>query len=386
MSGWTSLPILATSLLVLQVNSFAGAVLTIVLGNAILWFIRLGIVSMSAGERWSTLDVSRVYLGEWGKYCVAVLLLVSMFAWYMMQTTTGSMSITQLMRFRENQDIDQFLQVSVFLGIVSTLFCIEGMALLRRLSTVTFPVLVALFFAMFVSLPDRSVVDNGNALSLAGLPLVLATNLGLTADLPTFFRHSRSWATSVKALTVVQLMSIALGLCSLYFGAILSKGVQINQAELVGDGMLRTALIAFIVLSVISANVANVYSASVGWELVAPKALVGRKEYLILGLGLTTIFILVSNLFSAEFLLHVSDSSLVNLSIVLLIGYILARRAKRMPNRRERLSYFMAWALSTAGNVFQLSRFCLEGCSTLLLSVGVVCGVILLSRLGRIRS
>ncbi len=69
---------------------------------------------------------------------------------------------------------------------------------------------------------------------------------------------------------------------------------------------LDFSLIVFVFLSVICANVANVYSASVGWEVLAPSALVGRKEYLILGLGLTVIFIFVSNLFSVELLLNSS--------------------------------------------------------------------------------
>ncbi len=37
MAGWTSLPILATSIAVLQKNSFLGAALTIFVGNTILW-------------------------------------------------------------------------------------------------------------------------------------------------------------------------------------------------------------------------------------------------------------------------------------------------------------------------------------------------------------
>lgn len=195
-------------------------------------------------------------------------------------------------------------------------------------------------------------------ITLTGLGLVLGTNLGITSDLPTFFRHSDSWLTSIKALTIVQLISIGLGLCSLYFVGILEGNFGIKETVVLaaGNEWLRIALIVFVFFTVISANVANVYSASVGWEVVAPKALVGSREYLILGLGLTTVFILVSNIFSLEFLLEVTDSSLVNLCLVLILGYLISRWKGRLPNAYEQMTYFAAWAVSTVFNVLQYSR------------------------------
>lgn len=230
-----------------------------------------------------------------------------------------------------------------------------GIVLLRKLCVFLFPILTVGFFALVYVLSGKISYAAFHPLSLSGLTLVLATNLGITADLPTFFRHSKSWNTTVKALTLIQIISLTIGICSLYLSPLLSSGFEHNQITLdaLNSPFLRAIAIAFIFLSVICANVANVYSASIGWELVAPKALVGRKEMLILGLGLTTIFILVVDLFSLEFLLNFSDSSLVNLSIVLLLGYIITRQQKRLPSRFEQLTYFTAWLFSTLVNLFQ---------------------------------
>jgi len=385
LTGWTSLPILATSILILQVNSFLGAVLTIILGNAILWFIRLGIITMSHEKRQSTLDISRDYMGNLGNYFIAILLLSSTFAWFILQTTTGSSSINQLLPIKENPDIDQFTQISVFLGIVSTLFCIEGITLLRKLCTFSFPILIIAFFVILYALPKGTPHENIQQLSFAGLTLVLSTNLGITADLPTFFRHSQSWGTSIKALTVVQLFSLGLGICSLYLGSIMSTGFQINHEAINAsdDHILRSFLVGFIFLSVICANVANVYSASVGWELIAPKALIGRKEYFILGLGLTTIFILVSGLFSTELILNISDSSLVNLCIVLVLGYIITRRQGKSPDPFQQTTYFTAWFLASIANILQLTNFLFPDISTLLIGTAIIFFVIFTSLLGR---
>ena len=122
---------------------------------------------------------------------------------------------------------------------------------------------------------------------------------------------------------------------------------------------------------------ANVYSASVGWELVAPKSLVGRKEYFILGLGLTTVFILVSGLFSLDTFLRASDSSLVNLCIVLVLGYIIGKQKQRLPNLFERSSYFVAWLLASFVNTLQCMDLLLTGYSTVL--VGFIIIILLIA-------
>lgn len=374
LSGWTSLPILATSVLVLQENSFYGALVTIVVGNAILWFIRLAIILMSYKKRQSTLDISRDYLGKFGSYFIGALCIVSTLAWFIAQTTAASSTLMHLISIDESPGIDKFTQMSVLLGVISTLFCMEGIVVLRRLSTFAFPILLVVFFSALMALPFHLPAFDSVSLSLSGLTLVLGTSLGITSDFPTFFRHSRSLQTSISALTVVQLVSLALALFSLYFGSIITSNFEINDVAVLGSGneFLRISLIVLVFVSVICANVANVYSASVGWEVIAPTALVGRKEYLILGLGLTTIFILVSNLFSVHFLLESSDSSLVNLCIVLTLGYLISQLTKRPPTAFEQKSYFFAWLISTVINVFQFAGLMPDAYSPLVIGVAVI--------------
>jgi cytosine permease len=374
LSGWTSLPILATSVLVLQENSFYGALLTIIVGNAILWFIRLAIILMSYKKRESTLDISRNYLGNVGSYFIAALCIVSTLAWFIAQTSAASSTLTHLISIDESPGIDKFTQMSVLLGVISTLFCMEGIVLLRRLSMVAFPLLLIVFFIAFFSLPLQLPAMDNVSLSLSGLTLVLGTSLGITSDFPTFFRHSKSLQTSISALTFVQLISLALALCSLYFGSIITGTFEVDHGAVLGSGneLLRISLVVLVFISVICANVANVYSASVGWEVIAPSALVGRKEYLILGLGLTTIFILVSNMFSVHFLLESADSSLVNLCLVLALGYLISQLTRRIPTPFEQKTYFTAWLASTIINTLQYSGVITDKYSTLLVGLSVI--------------
>jgi cytosine permease len=353
LAGWISLPTLATSILLLQKNSFLGAILTIIVGNAILWFIRLGIVSMSHNKRQSTLDVSRDYLGNLGSYFIAVLLLLSTLIWFLVQTSVASSTITHLVDFQENTIINRSVQVSVLLGLVSTFLCMEGIILLRRLSTIAFPLIVLCYCLIFFSMSSEAPLKNDHPLSLNGLTLILATNLGVSSDLPTFFRHSKSWNDSVKALIVIQLVSIGLAIASLYFGSLILKGFAINEHFVLSfdSKSLYYGLIGFIFFSVIVANVANVYSASVGWEAIAPKSLVGRKEYLILGLGLTIIYILFSNLFSLDFLMDLSEIALVFLCIILIGGYLISKWLGP-PKKTLQITYFISWILAILSFLF----------------------------------
>jgi purine-cytosine permease-like protein len=382
LSGWTSLPILATSILILQENSFLGAVMTIIVGNAILWFIRLGIIAMSHKKRQSTLDISRDYLGKVGSYFVAALLLICTLVWFITQTTAASSTLTHLISVNEDPNIDKFTQMSVFLGIVSTLLCMEGIVLLRKLSMLSFPILLVAFFIAFFTLPFSMPHAGSTAISLSGLTLILSANLGITSDLPTFFRHSQSWRDSIKALTIIQIVSLILALCSLYFAFVINTNFEINEAAVLssGNNLLRISLITFVFFSALCANVANVYSASVGWEAIAPAALVGRKEYLILGLGLTTIFVLISDVFSVKDLLNVADSSLVNLCVTLIIGYIISIKKQKLPNASERKTYFIAWLLSTSINTMQFIGIVFENFSYLLISVIIILSVIFSSQ------
>jgi hypothetical protein len=294
-------------------------------------------------------------MGNFGSYFIAILLLLSTFAWYVAQTTIGGNNLTKLIQLHENSQINQFVQMSVLLGIISAFLCMEGIVLLRKLSVFCFPFLAITFFIVLFTLPERAPRPEVEALSLSGLSLFLATNLGLSSDLPTFFRHGQSWTASIKALTIIQILNIAFGILGLYFGALVLNGLEINEHIALSNTnhWLRYSLIVFIFLSVICSNVANVYSASVGWEIVAPSALVGRKEYLILGLGLTILFILISNLFSINFLLITSDCSLVNLCMTLTIAFAIRKRLKKPPTPHLQITYFIAWLLSSILNIFQ---------------------------------
>lgn len=355
LAGIVSLPILTSSVLIFRQTNFASAFLTLLLGNGILWVIRLIIVQMSYSNRKSTLDISQDYFGKLGSYFIAILLIASSLAWFITQTTWASHALVDFLPLSEKGGINRFFQVSVILGILSTFLCLDGIVTLRRYATFAFPVLFIVLVALIFFSPSPSFPVENDTVGIVGLPFLLSTSIAISAEFPTFFRHSRSKRESLIALTVIQLISFVIGLAVFFLGNSLDLflGIELDGIPSSQNLISNVLLIILMVLLVVSSNVANVYSASVGWELIAPKALTGRKEYLILGLGLTTVFICIANLVSLDFLLEFSDNSLINLCGLLVVAYSLKKiEDNRDPSFSRKVIYFLAWAIATILNNF----------------------------------
>jgi cytosine permease len=250
---------------------------------------------------------------------------------------------------------------------------------LRWLSVISLPILIVALLITIAGSGPQNYSPNSTGINFSGLPLVLVVFLNITADLPTYFRHSRSWADSVGALSATQIGFFLISFGCLFLGSKI-EGLLGTTADLTNfdtSMFYRLFLIVLIFLSATCANVWNVYSSSVGWELVAP-ILAGVKEYLILGLGLTTISILILKDISMGDILNITHASFTNLCLVLIMGYVFHKIMKKPLDTFSKATYFIAWLTATAINIFQYFKVSLlnisnfsSGMLTVLLIVGV---------------
>ena len=91
----------------------------------------------------------------------------------------------------------------------------------------------------------------------------------------------------------------------------------------------------------------NVYSASIGWEMVVP-IFAGRKEYTILGLGLTSAFVLTTNIIPMHFLMKITEIILSNLCLVLVFAYFGKKLLDRPVPRLDQTLYLIGWIVGSA--------------------------------------
>lgn len=357
-AGIISLPSLASSILLLQKYNFFSALITIFVGNLILWIIRFGLIKISFNERKSTLDLSYDCFGKAGAHIIAIALLADTLAWFFIHTSVASDILVFLFNFENSSGINHFIQISIIIGVLSTLLCMEGMKSLRILASFSLPILLATFVLMLISstsIQTSAKIASGSGISLSGLGLVLGSSLGFSVDLPTFFRHRKSWKESKNALTLFQVSSLLIAIGGLFLAQIISINLETGGFEIGFLNKLQRYLLSiFILISVVYANVYNIYSSSVGWELVAPSALVGRKEYMILGLTLTIFFISCFKIFSLHRFLDIADSSMINLCIVLFWFFLTLVVIPNSSNIREKFLYFFAWLISSSLNFFQV--------------------------------
>ena len=376
LSSVASLPILITSVILIQSTSLVNALLVVLISNLLLWIIRYALISMSHDGRKSTIDISRDYFGNsWGLkdkgiYLIAALLLISTAMLFSEETALVCKAITSLTPINEGKDIDPYMQLSVAIGVLSTVFCVSGMIALRWLATISLPIILVSFIVLLSLSPNNIKFVEHTSLSLSGISFMLGVNLAITIDLPTFFRHSRSWKSSVNALTVIQIISFFIGIGGLFLGAVLSPWMtsEISKNFVFSSTGLSIAFIVLILLSAVCANVSNVYSASVGWEVMAPKALVGRKEYLILGLLLTIFFISVVDAVSLKVPLEICDAALINLCLVIIVGFVVFLFTRRSPSCLQRTLYLWSWLSMTTLNTLQIIGVFLQKIPTLTVS------------------
>ena len=358
LAGVISIPSLASSILMIQKYSFYSSLITVIIGNSILWIIRFVLVKISFDKRKSTLDITYDCFGKIGAYIISFALLVGALVWFFIHTSVASEILVSFSNFNNFSGTNHFIQLSIIIGVLSTLLCMEGMKALRILALISLPILLLTFLGtlLFSSLSIEPVKQPFvGGFSLAGIGLVLGSNLGFSVDLPTFFRHRRSWKDSVNALTLFQLASLLIGIGGLFLAQIIHIDAENSDYTV---GVLSTPqkylLSVFLLISAVYANVYNVYSSSVGWEVLAPTALVGRKEYMILGLALTIFFISFYKVFSLHNLLDIADTAMINLCIVLFCFFLTRLLMRKPSTTKEKYLYLFAWVVSLMLNSFQV--------------------------------
>lgn len=348
-AGATSLPVLSSSIKLFHQYGFATALWILFLGNLLIWISAFVIIQMTANTTKNTLDNVRDYLGRIGGWSVGIVILISVTAYYVAQTNMATEMLISLLPFKEGYNINKFFQFGVVLGIASVLAIIQGIRGLRWLSTISFPIIIAAFLGLVLALPSQNSVAISVPSPFSGLIIGLGIGLAITVDYPTFFQHSRSKQSSLRAVTAIQAITFLIGVGGIYLGKYIDATDNLSgwYALINGTFVTKVLFVCLVVLSCLCVNALNVYSASIAWELLAPNFLLGRKEYTIIGLALTAVFILTTGIVSVDLLRTISDVALANLCIVLISGYCLRKLMAVIPLKLDQVVFFLAWLIGS---------------------------------------
>ncbi|MGE3557146.1 MAG: hypothetical protein AB7M93_30005 [Candidatus Obscuribacterales bacterium] len=339
------------------------AITSIIVGNLLLWLIGLSMVAMSAKKRTNFIQNITQYLGQWGGVIIGLVFLLAFLVWFALQLSSTVAELSKLaMQFNLGFHAMQS-RIGAIIGIFIALLSLGGIQWIKNISTYSFPFLIAyLLYTAFRFGIQGSPADETLGLpSLLGVTSVVGYNLGAMVNLPTFFRHARSYAHAMLALTLILLFFTALELYSIWF-------VPINYSS---DSLFDAIFfVCIIILIGAASNLINIYFASACWEVIVPFTS-KTAGYILIGLIGTMIFIGVQDANWIIFVEELFVGAVGCLGIALLATFVIQLVTKAHRVRPwERVAGILCWGIGLVAVV--LTQIHAQGASGLSLAFGVL--------------
>jgi purine-cytosine permease-like protein len=315
--GIISVPLIALGAEVLFSNGIVDALLSIIVGNAIIFFLSLCIVLMSFKERLNAIENATLIVGKKGGRILALLVLITMIGWLARQLFAGA-EVLQVSPF-----FSKFSIGSLIGGIASlvTLFGIKG---LKNLCIFLIIPLLLLFFLILMNVEAKAAdyeIVIPNKFNLAGTSLIVSSLVASIVDFPTFFRHSKSKRDSIISLLVIFVTTIVIQSMGVFLFHIFLVDKMFIKDLIFHDVFYSHLISMFLILSMTTSAAWNVYAASVGWESLFP-VFKDRTEYAVIGLTATLLFSAVQVNHMLVFVTDVCDTLISGIAGVLVFDFV----------------------------------------------------------------
>jgi purine-cytosine permease-like protein len=307
------------------------AITSIIIGNLILWMIGFTIISMASPNKDNAIQNVQRFLGKFGGIFAAIFLIIAFLSWYILQINSSVAAIRNIIQFEGST-----LRLGAVLGFFTALLSIGGIRLIKHFCVFSFPALVVSGILILLLSSYRAHFTSLGTASVMGTITITSINLPGMVNLPTFFRHSKSKADSYLALSLIVLFNMLFQIFSIATGYFDASAIQ-------GTGILdQGLLIIFILLTLISVNLVNIYFASAGWEMILPHRR-SVKEYVIVGLMGTLAFTFLQISKPMSFLEEMADNFIASLGIVLLLAFLMKIIVKHRTRTNEQWMNVFCW-------------------------------------------
>ena len=351
---------------IIQTAGLGGAIISVCIGNLILWIIGLSIILMAYGERQNAIENIKNYLGTGSCIFGSIILIIAFLSWYMLQLTSYTSAIIPFF----DLTIPSQIKLGAIAGAIIAIISLGGIVAIRHTCVICFPFL--LFYAVYLII-DSKVYNSTSwvwTISFQGITSIVATTLPGIMNLPTFFRHARSRADAVLGFSLMTVF-VMLFQITCIVREISNPSALFSNALLGIPGMVSYPLcIVFLSLSLLCINLVNIYFASAGletlvnslrglahkWNLIyriminlfTPSTSSGQSTfirfgYLIIGLLGTTFFFLLRKFPILSFLERIADDILSSLAIVLLLAFFTRIVVRHRPRTGAKIVSKICW-------------------------------------------
>ena len=314
------------------------AIGAICIGNLLLWLVGLVIISMSTQNRTDAIANIQQHLGKASAWLAAIILMGSFIFWFSIQIKTSVSALHSVLQMHHAFD-ERSVQLGAAIGLSAALLATGGIRAIKWVNVICLPLFIGSQIYL-VAISDRSRISGDLwGISFAAITSIVLYNIICTSILPTFFRHSRSLADSFLALTTMAVLNSFFQISSIWIG--FDELLPIFQNS---NAALLFLIAIFLVLITICNLLINIYFASASWEATLPN-FKGPKEYAIIGLSGTAVFIFFQISPPMIFLINLVTDFVVVLSIVLLITYLAHLVVRRQPVSFGKLIGSASWLI-----------------------------------------
>lgn len=317
------------------------AVISICIGNILLWLIGLGIISMTEG-RSHAIENIKDYLGKTSSIIAALIWILAFLIWYVIQIEGTTEVVGKIVPHARQW------QIGVVLGVFCASLSIGGIQLIKRICTLALPlVLCGAVYAIATSHQIVSFKDTWG-ISFPAILSVLLIWMPGTVNLPTLFRHSKSRDDSILGLCLMAGLHTFFQIFTVLIGMNSPIGIVSNYTNNSEITFGLVLIVCLVVLSFLCINLVNIYFASAGWEAAIFRH-TSSKQYVVVGLIGTAVYFCLNVLvpFSSYVrLLEINLTSfIVSLGVVLVIDFLIRTIVKHRPRPLKKFWSSICWLI-----------------------------------------
>ncbi len=328
----------------------SSAIISICIGNLILWILGLGIISMTEGKG-HAIDNIKKHFGKWSGFLAAILFLADFLIWYTLQLSITTSTLSNLFH------IDEEWKIGVTLGCAAALLSIGGFKMLKWACLIAFPIITALIIYS-IAIQTEATPTGKFQFSYFAIFLVMMSYLSGMVNLPTFFRHSRSKTDSILALSLIMIIHISFQTLMIFSKIDTSLINMMNGIQETNSLLYLSIITIFSLVLFFSINLTNIYFVSACWEMLFPKDYRSRK-YILFGIIGTVAYIYLRSSSSSKVLLmpeNIMNYSMAILLLALLINFLISLAVKHRLRYLDKFLGSISWLIGCATTLYFLVK------------------------------
>lgn len=339
------------------------ALISICIGNLILWFFGLAMISMTyktnpkPSRAQNALENVKNYLGKHSTFTTSIVLAAAFLSWFTVQLGADTTATNSLVQDHPAWSLKSSLELASLLAIIITCLSMGGIKSIKWVCVISFPFLFsfliyALIFEKGSTIPPFDIKWRDMFPStITALAIVLPGII----NLPTFFRHSRSRSHAILALSLMTIFVSAFQFGSLWLNfsdpnSTIFKPYSINT----GWTLNLIFSLGFIKLSTLCINLVNIYFASVVLEMIKPR-FADARGYVLIGLVGTLGFGLIQSMFVMGYIQNLTNCIIGCLGVTLVVGNfttMITQHRNRPHERHVNSGCWLVGSLSSAWAIY----------------------------------